>query len=105
VARSSCYAISQRKRKRVEEIFGRQKATDGLGKLMVRGLAKVLAVFMFTRDTYNIICLPKLLATAGEVRLASCNRKESPLRPHLVRPILTVRLHETMRKAQIAAVH
>ena len=71
VAASDGYAISQRKRKRIEEIFGWGKTIGGLRQLMVRGLAKVQAVFVFNCAAYNIIRLPKLLATTGEVCLAA----------------------------------
>ncbi len=71
VAASDGYAISQRKRKRIEEVFGWEKTIGGLDQLMVRGLARVQAVFVFTCAAYNIILLPKLLATTGEVCLAA----------------------------------
>ena len=71
VAASDGYAISQRKRKRIEEIFGWEKTIGGLDQLMVRGLAKVQAVFVFTCAAYNIIRMPKLLAKTGEVCLAA----------------------------------
>jgi len=41
------YAISQRKRKRVEEIFGWAKVVAGIRKVKVRGLHRVGAVFTF----------------------------------------------------------
>ena len=71
VAASDGYAISQRKRKRIEEIFGWEKTVGGLNQLMVRGLAKVQAVFVFTCAAYNIIRLRKLLTETGEVCLAA----------------------------------
>jgi transposase len=71
VAASDGYAISQRKRKRIEEIFGWEKTIGGLDQLMVRGLAKVQAVFVFTCAAYNIVRLPKLLPATGEVCLAA----------------------------------
>ena len=78
VAASEGYAISQRKRKRkrIEEIFGWEKTIGGLDQLMVRGLAKVQAVFVFTCAAYNIIRLPKLLAETGEVCLATSRRRD-----------------------------
>src|SRR4030095_7803027 len=39
--RHASYAVSQRKRKRVEEIFGWMKAYGGLRRTLVRGLARV----------------------------------------------------------------
>lgn len=54
------YNISQRCRKRVEEVFGWIKTTGGLTKLKVRGLAKVQAVFTFAIIAYNLVRIPKL---------------------------------------------
>lgn len=55
------YATSQRVRKRIEEQFGWIKAAAGLGKVKVRGLAKVDAVFTFAVAAYNLVRIPKLL--------------------------------------------
>lgn len=59
------YAASLRVRKRIEEIFGWAKTTGGIAKVKVRGLAKVKAVFTFAIAAYNLIRIPKLMATAG----------------------------------------
>jgi transposase len=59
------YAISQRCRKRIEEIFGWVKKPGGLAKAKVRGRPKVEAVFTFTVIAYNLVRLPKLIAPAG----------------------------------------
>jgi transposase len=59
------YAISQRCRKRIEEIFGWVKKPGGLTKAKVRGRPKVEAVFTFTVIAYNLVRLPKLIALAG----------------------------------------
>lgn len=67
VSTSAGYAVSQRKRKRIEEIFGWEKTVGSLSQLKVRGLAKVRAVFVFNCAAYNIVRLPKLLASMGEV--------------------------------------
>lgn len=61
------YAISQRLRKRIEEIFGWGKTAGGLAQLKVRGLDRVRAVFVFTCAVYNVVRLRKLLETTGEV--------------------------------------
>lgn len=58
------YAVSQRKRKRIEEIFGWTKAVGGVAQVKVRGLAKVKATFTFAVAAYNLLRLPKLLAPA-----------------------------------------
>ena len=69
VAASEGYATSQRKRKRIEEVFGWSKITGGLAHLKVRGLDRVKAVFTFAMAAYNIVRLPKLLHSAGELCL------------------------------------
>jgi hypothetical protein len=69
VAASIGYEISMRCRKRIEEIFGWGKIIGGLAQLKVRGLDKVKAVFTFGLVAYNIVRLPKLLQTTGEVYL------------------------------------
>lgn len=64
VTRHVGYAISQRCRKRIEEVFGWIKAAAGLAKVKLRGRARVDAVFTLALAAYNLIRLPKLLATA-----------------------------------------
>lgn len=56
------YEISQRIRKRIEEVFGWMKQSAGLAKAKVRGRPKVEAVFTFTVIAYNLIRIPKLMA-------------------------------------------
>jgi transposase len=59
------YAISQQKRKLVEQGFGWMKTIGGLRKLRHRGGALVGWVFTFTAAVYNIVRLRRLLeATA-----------------------------------------
>ena len=60
--RHAGYAISQRIRKRIEEVFGWIKKPGGLAKTKVRGRAKVEAVFAFAVAAYNLLRIPKLLA-------------------------------------------
>jgi transposase len=55
------YWISQRIRKRAEEIFGWTKSSAGLIQLKVRGLRKASATFIFALIAYDLIRLPKLL--------------------------------------------
>jgi transposase len=69
VAASIGYEISMRCRKRIEEIFGWSKIIGGLAQLKVRGLDRVKAAFTFGMVAYNIVRLPKLLQTTGEVCL------------------------------------
>ena len=64
--RATChpgYALSQRIRKRIEEAFGWIKVSGGLRKTRHRGLERVGWSFTFTAAAYNLIRLPKLLAT------------------------------------------
>jgi transposase len=56
------YAVSQRRRKRIEEVFGWTKASAGLKKIKLRGRLKVEAAFTLGLAAYNLIRLPKLLA-------------------------------------------
>lgn len=60
--RHAGYAISQRKRKLVEEAFGWGKTIAGLAKVKVRGLARVRFQFTLAMAAYNLIRLPRLLA-------------------------------------------
>jgi hypothetical protein len=59
------YAISQRCRKRIEEVFGWTKNSAGLRKVKLRGRARVDAVFTMALAAYNLIRLPKLLEAAA----------------------------------------
>jgi transposase len=59
------YRASQVCRKRIEEVFGWIKAQAGLAKIKVRGCAKAEAVFTFAVVAYNLIRIPKLLASAA----------------------------------------
>ncbi len=63
--RHSGYAVSQRNRKRVEEVFGWIKAQAGYDQVKVRGRARAEAVFTFATAAYNLRRLPKLLAAAA----------------------------------------
>jgi len=63
--RHAGYAISQRCRKRIEEVFGWIKASAGLGKIKLRGCARVDAAFIMALAAYNLIRLPKLLGAAA----------------------------------------
>lgn len=55
------YGVSQRCRKRIEEIFGWIKSAAGLAKVKVRGRERVDATFTFAVAAYNLTRLPKLL--------------------------------------------
>jgi transposase len=56
------YAISQRTRKRVEEVFGWMKTVGLLRKLRHRGGPKVTWIFRFTAAAYNLIRIRNLVA-------------------------------------------
>jgi transposase len=56
------YAISLRRRKRIEEGYGWMKDIGGLRKLRHRGAAKVAALFAFSCAAYNLVRLRSLLA-------------------------------------------
>ena len=55
------YEISQRKRKRIEEIFGWLKSVGLLRKLRHRGIAKVRWIFKFTVAAYNLVRIRNLI--------------------------------------------
>ena len=55
------YAVSQRKRKLVEQGFGWMKTIGGLKKLRHRGGPLVTWIFTFTAAAYNIVRLRRLL--------------------------------------------
>jgi transposase len=63
--RHAGYAVSQRKRKLVEEAFGWAKTIAGCAKVKVRGLARVGFHFTMAMAAYNLIRLPKLIAEAA----------------------------------------
>lgn len=57
------YATSQRKRKRVEEIFGWMKTVGGMRKLRHRGLQLVGWMFTFAAAAYNLVRIRNLAAS------------------------------------------
>ena len=65
ITRHPGYAVSQRCRKRIEEIFGWTTTTGGLAQLKVRGLAKAKTAFTFGLAAYNLVRLPKLLEASA----------------------------------------
>jgi hypothetical protein len=60
------YAISQVKRKRVEEIFGWMKTVGGMRKLRHRGLQLVGWMFTFAAAAYNLVRMRNLVAASAE---------------------------------------
>jgi transposase len=59
--RHAGYDISQRCRKRIEEVFGWIKSSAGLAKVKLRGRERVDAAFTLALAAYNLVRLPKLL--------------------------------------------
>ncbi len=59
------YAISQRIRKRIEEVFGWEKSAAATRQTKFRGLERVGWSFTLIAAAYNLIRLPRLLATAA----------------------------------------
>jgi transposase len=59
------YAVSIRVRKRIEECFGWAKTIAGLNKTKLRGTPRVAFKFTFAMAAYNLIRLPRLLATTA----------------------------------------
>jgi transposase len=65
VTRHEGYAISQRCRKPIEEVFGWIKGAARLAKVKLRGRARVDTAFTLALAAYNLIRLPKLLAVSA----------------------------------------
>jgi transposase len=61
--RHAGYAISQKKRKRIEESFGWLKTIALMRKVRHRGIHKVGWVFTFPAAAYNLVRMRKLLAS------------------------------------------
>ena len=59
------YAVSQRLRKRVEEIFGWMKTIGGVRKLRHRGGARVEWQFLFVAAAYNLVPPPQPAGGSG----------------------------------------
>jgi hypothetical protein len=49
------YDVSQKKRKRIEEIFGWMKTVGGLRKLRYRGKRKINWIFLFCSAAFNLV--------------------------------------------------
>lgn len=60
------YGISQRKRKRIEEVFGWMKTVGLLRKLRHRGLEHVGWVFTFTAAAYNLVRMRNLISSTPQ---------------------------------------
>jgi transposase len=62
------YAVSQKKRKRIEECFGWLKTIALMRKVRHRGIQKVGWVFTFAAAAYNLVRMRNLLASAAAAR-------------------------------------
>jgi len=65
--RHAGYAISQVRRKRIEEIFGWMKTVGGMRKLRHRGLQLVSWMFTFATAAYNLVRMRNLTVAEGKV--------------------------------------
>ena len=65
MTRHEGYQVSQRKRKRIEEVFGWLKTVAGLRKTHHRGLARVGWMFTFAVAGYNLVRMRTLLPIAA----------------------------------------
>jgi len=63
--RHAGYAVSQRRRKRVEEIFGWLKMIGLQRQTRFRGVARVAWMFTFAAAAYNLVRIQKLLPAGG----------------------------------------
>jgi hypothetical protein len=65
--RHAGYALSQRKRKLIEETFGWAKTIGGLARSMRRGAAcmRFAFTFTYTMAAYDLIRPPRLLGAAA----------------------------------------
>jgi hypothetical protein len=63
--RHAGYEASQRKRKRIEEIFGWMKTVGLMRKTRHRGRDRVGWTFMLTLATYNLVRMRNLLWSTG----------------------------------------
>jgi len=62
-ARQIGYQLSQRKRKRIEEVFGWMKTVALMRKTRHRGRERVAWMFTFAAAAYNLVRMRKLMAT------------------------------------------
>ena len=60
------YQVSQRKRKRIEEVFGWVKTVGVLRKTRHRGLETVKWIFTFTATAYNLVRMRNLMSLVVE---------------------------------------
>ncbi len=66
--RHTGYQVSQRKRKRIEEVFGWMKSVGLLRKLRHRGLERVGWMFTFTAAAYNLVRICNLMRNSPQAQ-------------------------------------
>jgi transposase len=59
------YAISQKRRKRVEEIFGWMKTIGGMRQVKLRGLSNVESQFTFAASVFNLVRMRNIALEAA----------------------------------------
>ena len=65
IAQAQGYAVSQQKRKLIEQGFGWAKTVGAIRQVMVRGLERVDQMFVLTMAAYNLT----RMRTLGQIRL------------------------------------
>ena len=65
IAKTDGYAVSQQKRKLIEQGFGWAKTVGRIWQVMVRGLERVDQMFVLTMGAYNLT----RMRTLGKIRL------------------------------------
>src|SRR5271155_1057 len=68
--RHAGYQLSQKKRKRIEEVFGWMKSIGLLRKVRHRGLERVGWMFTFTAAVYNLMRIRNLVGRTPQARCA-----------------------------------
>ncbi len=83
-------AISQRIRKRIEEVFGWVKVPGGQAKTKFRGQRRVEASFTLGLAAYNLIRLPRRLAETAPLNAGGTRPAATPTSSHHRRRIQIV---------------
>jgi IS5 family transposase len=68
--RHAGYQVSQKKRKRIEEVFGWMKSIGLLRKLRHRGLERVSWMFTFAAAAYNLVRIRNLIRSGPQPQCA-----------------------------------
>jgi hypothetical protein len=91
IAASEGYALSQRKRKLIEQGFGWAKTVGGIRQVMVRGLKRVDHLFVLTMTAYNLTRMRFLRTSpsAGALRQSEDRKIPSNQRNGLAKSLLT----------------